>query len=92
MKERGNSPRGPNRSRRKPNSIAAQRERALTVLLWMYPFVLVLVLVMLFLQGFRAWGFALPENVIYVLVAEVIVEIASFIYIILRFLFPPEKK
>lgn len=93
MQEIAEAKRHPNRSRR--NSIAKReklRERAFNAILWGYGLVLIPVLVMLFLQGFRAWGFNLPEKLVYGLAIAVIGEIAGFTYIVLRFLFPNDKK
>lgn len=67
------------------------RERAFNAVLCGYALVLIPILAMLFLQGFHAWGFNLPEKLIYGLAVTVIGEIAGFTYIVLRFLFPRHK-
>jgi hypothetical protein len=67
------------------------RQRAFNAVLCGYAVVLIPTLVMLFLQGFHAWGFDLPEKLVYGLAIGVVGEVAVFSSIILKFLFPQDK-
>lgn len=54
--------------------------------------VLLPVLVIIFLQGFGLWGFRLPKELLYILIVATVSKLAESFYVVLRFLFDPNKK
>lgn len=89
--KRTNRKRGEAISKQEQKIAIILRQRAFNAVLCGYAIVLIPILAMLFLQGFHAWGFNLPEKLVYGLAGTVIGEIAGFTYIVLRFLFPRHK-
>lgn len=90
--KRRNRLRGNYISKQERDTAIILRQRAFNAVLCGYAMVLIPILAMLFLQGFQAWGFNLPEKLVYGLAVAVIGEIAGFTYIVLRFLFPQSKE
>jgi len=83
------------RTKRRPNSISKKGEEQLLTLrslalnnvLTNSRFTLAWILIVILLQGFHLWGFNLPDQLLYALLAATIGELAKSLAVVMRFLF-----
>lgn len=73
--------------RRRGEQIFNLRERAFTYMIRASTIALVLIFILILLQGFHVWGFNLPVQLLYALIAATIGKLAAFIFYVMRFLF-----
>ena len=60
------------------------REMAFKYALWLFGFCVICTFTIFFLQGFNAWGFHLPENLLHWLGAATVGEVATITVIVYR--------
>jgi hypothetical protein len=75
---------------RREQQILNLRKRAFRYTLVSSSTMLVVILIITLLQGFRLWGFDLPKEILYALLVATIGKVAESLFIVMRFLFGPE--